>query len=164
MDIIFDIDGTVANLDHRLGLVRSHPRNYEAFEAAVAQDGVIEHVKYLYDSLLTNGVGTRILFASGRSERCREETTKWLYDNGFKEWEELYMRPDKIEGTDRKDTRPDTVIKAEILEHMRADGYDPKICFDDRIGYISKGGSSVVQMWPKNGVFCFCVNQGLVEF
>jgi len=162
MDIIFDIDGTVANLDHRLGFVRTHPRNYEAFEAAVSHDSVIEPVKYLYDmivgqiELASNEPINRVIFASGRSERCREETEKWLQDNGFWDYEELYMRPSFIEGTDRKDTRPDYVIKEEILIQMREDGFDPKICFDDRL--------QVVKAWPKLGVFCFCVNQGIVDF
>ena len=162
MDIIFDIDGTVANLDHRLPLVKGKHRDYEAFEAAVSQDKVIESVQFLYEMLFfAPGFGTgkrlnRILFASGRSERCREETEKWLEDNDFKGYDKLYMRPDKMPGTDRNDTRPDTVIKAEMLEQMRKDGYDPKIVFDDRLG--------VVKQWPKMGVFCFCVNQGIVDF
>ena len=40
MDIIFDIDGTVANIDHRLDYVRSHPKNWNAFDAGIPNDGV----------------------------------------------------------------------------------------------------------------------------
>lgn len=153
MDIIFDIDGTVANLDHRLGLVKNHPKDYVAFEAAISEDSVIEPVKTLFSILVDFH---NVLFASGRSERCREETEEWLWDNGFAGYDKLYMRPSFIKGTDRKDTRPDTVIKAEILEQMWEDGYDPKICFDDRL--------NVVKQWPKLGVFCFCVNQGILDY
>lgn len=162
MDIIFDIDGTVANLDHRLGYIKNHPKNYDAFEAAVGQDEVIEQVRVVYNALRNETIYVpdnskhRILFASGRSERCREETENWLRSNGFDDYYKLYMRPDKEPGKDRKDTRPDWVIKEEILEHMKADGYDPKICFDDRL--------QVVKAWPKLGVFCFCVNQGIKDF
>ena len=133
MDIIFDIDGTVANLDHRLGFIKNHPKNYDAFEAAIGQDEVILPVRQLYHMLLDGIHERRILFASGRSERSRAGTETWLEKNGFVGYEKLYMRPDKIEGTDRKDTRPDTVIKQEILAQMREDGYDPYICFDDRL-------------------------------
>lgn len=154
MDIIFDIDGTVANLDHRLGFVRTTPKNWDAFDAAIPHDTVIEEVQALYTALafmpgFNHKPAHRIIFASGRSDRNRDTTAAWLEKNGFVKYEKLYMRPDK-------DFRPDYEIKRELLEQMRADGYDPKICFDDRL--------SVVKTWPKLGVFCFCVNQGLKDF
>lgn len=154
MDIIFDIDGTVANLDHRLGYVRTKPKNWAAFDAAIPHDSVIAPVRDVYDMLAYWPGGStepknRIIFASGRSDRTRAETEAWLFSNGFKQFEKLYMRSDG-------DTRKDFIIKAELLEQMRADGYDPKICFDDRL--------SVAREWPKLGVFCFCVNQGFQEF
>lgn len=147
MDIIFDIDGTVANIDHRLDYVKNHPRNYDAFGAGIVHDTINESVKWLYDYVNTED--NRILFASGRSDEYFDVTEQWLHDNEYYNYKKLYMRP-------AGDTRPDYVIKKELLDQMREDGYDPKICFDDR--------PSVVREWPKWGVFCFCVNQGLVEF
>ena len=52
-------------------------------------------------------------------------------------FEQIYMRSDN-------DYRPDTVLKRELLDKMRANGYDPKMVFDDR--------TSVVQMWRDAGL------------
>ena len=69
MDIIFDIDGTLANADHRTHFVRSKPKNWNAFNAAIPFDTVHEDVAWLLGLLYrTNNT---ILLASGRGEESR---------------------------------------------------------------------------------------------
>ena len=41
MDIIFDIDGTIADIEHRRVYVRSKPKNWRAFIKAIPKDGLI---------------------------------------------------------------------------------------------------------------------------
>lgn len=36
--ICFDIDGTLANIEHRLDCVRTKPKNWKAFDAAIFVD------------------------------------------------------------------------------------------------------------------------------
>lgn len=158
MDIIFDIDGTVANLDHRLHLVKNDKPDWEKFHQLVGDDSVIEQMKAMYDILTHDAFPAhRVLFASGRSETCRGDTEDWLERHGFAGYTKLYMRPEfDPNRPGKRDTRPDTEIKAEMYEQMKADGYDPKICFDDRL--------RVSRTWAELGVFCFCVNQGLKDY
>jgi hypothetical protein len=51
--------------------------------------------------------------------------------------EAFYMRSDK-------DYRADYIVKREMLDKIRADGYDPVLVFDDR--------TSVVNMWREAGL------------
>ncbi len=147
MDIIFDIDGTVANPKNRLKYLEKPNKNFSLFMYHMKDDTRIEPVKYIYDLLLKDG--NNIIFASGRNENYRDMTEEWLLKHGFIDYQKLYMRKEK-------DNRPDKIIKRELYQEMLDDGFKPTICFDDRL--------SVVKMWKEIGVFCFCVNQGLKEF
>lgn len=150
MLVVFDIDGTLANIEHRLGYVRSQPKNWAAFDAGIPNDKVNEPVARVFHSL-HNGENT-IIFASGRSERSRQATVDWLRANKmwFGSYSRLYMRK-------ADDFRPDDVVKREILDQIIADyGRKPDMVFDDR--------PRVVRMWRDNGIFVFDVYQGEEDF
>ena len=51
-----------------------------------------------------------------------------------------------------KDYRSDDIVKKEMLDEMRAIGYNPTLVFDDR--------DRVVKMWRENGLRCFQVAEG----
>lgn len=134
---IFDIDGTLADLSHRLHHVTGGKKDYEAFFAEVSEDTVIEPIRQL---LYAAAAEWQIVFCSGRPERTRADTEEWLTENEiFTYGSPLYMRADG-------DHRPDHVIKVEMLRAMREDGYDPIFAVDDR--------PSVVAMWRENGITC----------
>lgn len=174
MDIIVDIDGTLANIEHRLHFIRKpslrviegtdnvkrgdyeawkawNP-NWPAFERACIHDAPIPEVIELVNSLGvydSNGNQTnRLIFATGRHEWTRGGTMGWLYSNvdvyRLAEYP-LYMRADG-------DHRPDHVVKREMLYKMRTDGYDPKLAIDDR--------QQVVDMWRAEGLICAQVAKG----
>ena len=46
----------------------------------------------------------------------------------------------------------DDVLKSEMLEHVRENGFDPQIVFDDR--------QQVVDMWRQKGLLCCQVAKG----
>lgn len=136
--ILFDIDGTVADLSHRLHYVTNGAHDWDNFNKNIPLDTPIEETIFL-NSILKSSVHPTvgIIFASGRSEDEREMTEKQLAD--FKcHYDKLYMRP-------AGDRRADYIIKKEILQQIRDDGYEPYIVIDDR--------SSVVEMWRKEGLF-----------
>jgi hydroxymethylpyrimidine pyrophosphatase-like HAD family hydrolase len=149
MLVVFDIDGTLANIEHRLNYVRSKPKNWKAFDAGIPNDKVNPHVAEVFHSL--RDAGHDIVFASGRSERTRDATVAWLDANGF--WavsSHLYMRK-------ADDFRGDDIVKREILDEMtRAWGRKPDMVFDDR--------KRVVDMWRRNGIWVFDCNQSGEEF
>ena len=140
--VIWDIDGTVANLNHRRHFVRDGKKNWPAFNNSMHLDTVYPDMLWLFNIIRATGVTQ--LFASGRGEEQRTVTEQWLADAGFV-YTKLYMRP-------AKDYRPDNIIKAEILEQMRADGFNPTWVFDDR--------NQVVRTWRDAGLRCFQVCDG----
>jgi hypothetical protein len=146
--ICFDIDGTLANIEHRLDYVRSKPKNWKAFDAGIPNDKVNETVAEVFDAMVMGD--HTVILASGRNERSRQATEDWLRKNGFGSYEKLYMRK-------ADDFRSDDIVKQEILDQIIADfGRKPDMVFDDR--------PRVVRMWRDNGIFVFNVYQGEEDF
>lgn len=136
--ILFDIDGTVANLAHRLHFITNGKNDWASFNAEIPKDTPIEQTIFLNNVLKQALVPAfDIIFASGRSEDERSMTEAWLSKHKVY-WKKLYMRPSG-------DFRADYIIKREILDQIRADGYEPFIVIDDR--------QTVVDMWRANGLF-----------
>ena len=145
MQIIFDIDGTLANIEHRKHWVASKPKNWKAFNLAMSADTANTDVVWMLKSFYTSGA--TILVASGRSDDDRTVTQNWL-DNvaGIKGmYQKLYMRPSQ-------DYRSDNIVKSEILDQMYQDGYNPVLAVDDR--------QQVVDMWRSRGLRCLQVAHG----
>lgn len=143
--IIFDIDGTLANCDHRIHWVRSKPKNWPAFSRAMKDDTPNWDIIWLLQSVWM--AGATILIASGRSEDDRAVTEKWLNEVAKipDKYTKLYMRASK-------DYRSDDIVKSEILDQMRTDGYNPTMAIDDR--------QQVVDMWRRRGLRCLQVAPG----
>ena len=109
--VICDIDGTVANNDHRQHLLQGF-KTWDKFFAHLSEDlpisEVIEFVINLHNE------GRDIVFVTGRPARYEEATRKWLgkyFDFEIK----LIMRQDK-------DKRNKVEVKKEIfLENFKTE-------------------------------------------
>lgn len=146
--VIFDIDGTLANIDHRLHHVKDKPKNWPAFDKAIPDDEpvlpVVEVLKSLYRTPYP------IMLCSGRSEQTRGRTVDWLDKHNIIDYVfQLRMREDG-------DYRADDIIKSEMLDGILADGYNPMMVFDDR--------PRVVNMWRDRGYYVFDCNQSGKDF
>lgn len=159
MDIVFDIDGTLADATHRLKWITdpaywaitnsgvSRP-NWETFlsDDLVVQDSYILETWAVLDGFLEKG--DCVIFITGRPEKQRELTWNWLvkrepsFDHNYNR---LYMRKDK-------DYRPSHEVKRELLLRARADGFNPIMAFEDRI--------EDTKMWRSEGLRCFQVAEG----
>lgn len=137
---VFDIDGTIADNSHRTHHLLKQPKDWDAYKAGVMGDKAIGHMLELVLDIPSD----RVVFCTGRSEWEREATTTWLFNNAFPAGN-LYMRK---EG----DHRPDHIVKRELLDQIRADGFEPIMVFDDR--------NSVVKMWREAGIPCAQVAEG----
>lgn len=139
---IFDIDGTIADLSHRLPHIQKDPKDWDSFFAACTDDVPIRHIiKLAIDLSLAEA---NIVYVSGRSDQCREATETWLRMHALPEGR-VYMRK-------AGDHRPDHQVKIELLEQLRAEGHMPVMAFDDR--------NTVVKMWRELGVPCAQVADG----
>jgi phosphoglycolate phosphatase-like HAD superfamily hydrolase len=139
---IFDIDGTLADCSHRLHHIQSTPKDWDGFFSECHADAPIHHIIELARHLKLSGM--EIIYVSGRSDQCREQTELWLNANKL-QFGPVYMR---TEG----DHRDDDTIKVELLAQLRADGFDPIMAFDDR--------DRVVTAWRRAGVPCAQVAEG----
>ena len=141
---IFDIDGTLADNTHRRHFVErpKGEKDWKSFNAGMHLDVPNKAVVTLLHA--AKAVNLSTILATGRGEEYRKITEAWLLAH-FISYDLLMMRP-------AKDYRPDTEIKKEMLEKMRADGYEPHFVVDDR--------NSVVAMWRDAGITTFQVADG----
>ncbi len=137
---LFDLDGTLADCTHRLHHIRAPRKNWDAFFAACSKDGPIPHMVELARHLAKV---EKTVFCTGRSDQVRRQTEAWLSDHGLVG--PLYMRR-------RSDKRADFIVKAQLLDEILSDGWEPIMAFDDR--------DQVVAMWRGRGVPCAQVAEG----
>ena len=148
---IFDLDGTLALIDHRRHLVseKSNGADWSAFESLCTKDTPNLPVCTILKDL--RNAGGEILIFSGRSEEVRDLTVYWLVKHGIFKLSELgdgvlTMRP-------RGDNTPDHILKKSWLDNMLdVDRNRLVAIFDDR--------SSVVKMWRGEGITCCQVAPG----
>lgn len=163
---IFDLDGTLCDIRHRLHYIDEAAYNEKFLEEVTACAGSPTLFKKDWDGFNAACVGDApikpmcelawhlaqmvpVLFVSGRSEVVRKQTLHWLayhVDSAIGvRGAHLWMRPDG-------DHRPDHELKGLILDEILAAGWEPIMCFDDR--------SSVVKMWRERGMVCAQVAEG----
>ena len=140
--VIFDLDGTLADVTHRLHHIQGVPRNWDAFFEDCNNDAPIEDMITLY-RYLSRHCEMRIF--SGRSEAVRDKTEKWLDHHLNAPWAELRMRKNK-------DFRPDHEVKNEMLADLGPTRERVLLIIDDR--------QQVVDMWRNEGMRCLQCAQG----
>ena len=146
--IIVDLDGTIADCSHRLHLIQGEKKDWNAFYKACKDDKPIERVLSIVNTLEEYH---DLVFITGRSEICREETYEWLDKNSYMTCSELLMRK---EG----DFRPDTEVKKELLdEYLNKNNMN---CDYDSVEMVFEDRSSVVKMWRELGLTVCQVAEG----
>ena len=132
--VIFDIDGTLADVSERIHHVRNKPKNWKAFFQGMAQDKAIHSMVRLCNILY--GSGIQIVLCSGRKEEYREQTIQWLAQQGVN-YHDLFLRKDN-------DRRSDTEVKRELLASLDK----------SKILFVVEDRSRVVEMWRSEGLVC----------
>ncbi|WP_065328187.1 phosphatase domain-containing protein [Tritonibacter mobilis] len=140
---LFDIDGTLANIEHRRPLLAGQRPDWKSFNASMGADTPNFPVVELYKALWDSGK-YQLILVSGRGEEHRKLTETWLTWNEIP-FERLLLRPEN-------DFRPDVEIKQEILNLLRSEGKEISFVVDDR--------NSVVEMWRRNKVTCLQCAEG----
>ena len=143
--VIFDLDGTLALVDKRREIAKkpNGKINFDIFydpqyiELDEPNSFVIELAKmYKRD-------GYEIVIVSGRSDRTKEATDRWLEKYGVL-YDRMIMRK-------RKNFTPDNELKERWLEKY----LDP-----DNIHVVVDDRQRVVDMWRRNGLDVFQVANG----
>ena len=135
--IIFDIDGTLADIAHRRDFLNGDRPDWHKFNAAMGDDTPNVPIVELYKTLWHEG-SHNIEIVTGRNESFRAITQTWLT------WNEIPFK--RLTMRAAKDQRPDHIIKQEILNTFLSEGLEIEFTVDDR--------QQVVDMWRRNGITC----------
>lgn len=134
--VVIDLDGTLANLDHRLPFVKRESPDWDAFFEACTHDVINIWCYHLIHALTNSDISVKIV--SARSRKVEEKTRQWLKFQDIPESVELVLL--RAEG----DFTPDDDLKMKWLSQQNK----AEILFvvDDR--------QRVVDMWRKEGLVC----------
>lgn len=134
--VLFDLDGTLALVEHRFHFIEGRKKDWRGYFAACVDDPPNAPLITIFHAL--RAFGRTIWIVTGRSDEVRSETEAWLAAHD--------IVPDRLIMRRSGDFRPDNVLKRSWL----TDGSIPKarvaMVFDDR--------DKVVAMWRKEGLVC----------
>jgi predicted kinase len=147
---IFDLDGTLCNVDHRRHHVRTEgkKKNWVAFMEGIKDDTVNQWCADLVERFATD---YHIVYCSGRSKNEYEATVDWLnrhdllFEKDGVRNHSLYMR---MAG----DSRKDDVVKEILLDFEILTRFTPYFFVDDR--------KQVYEMWRRRGFVCLACAEG----
>ena len=151
MDIIFDIDGTLLNIQHRVHHLNKTPPDWKSFNGNMEGDSPIPEMVELLQ-ILGNERGNRLIFCSGRGEESRAITEKQISQLLSSISDEVNSKTINLYLRGVGDFREDSVMKSDLYDQILKDGFKPKIIFEDR--------ESVVKMWRERGLRCLQVAEG----
>ena len=140
--ILVDLDGTLADIEHRVHHVQSDQKDWKSFNEGMHADELNHWCADLVKAM--QGESYKIIFITGRGESTRPMTVEWLEKKAIT-YDHLYMRP-------LKDRREDFEVKKEIYEKQIKDDYKVVFVVEDR--------ASVVKMWRSIGLVCLQCDWG----
>jgi phosphoglycolate phosphatase-like HAD superfamily hydrolase len=130
---IFDVDGTLANVDPYIHLVRGPNKDYDAFhEASIDALPNFEVVEMLNQAFFDQ---MHVIVVTSRREKWRGVTSMWLAKNDIGH-HALYMRGDD-------DYRSDYEVKSDILDKIKKHW---------RVVHAIDDNPSVIKLWEENGI------------
>ncbi len=138
--VIADLDGTIADCEHRRHFVTGKNKDWQKFYAACIDDE--PNVPVINTLRALKAQGYQIIIFSGRSDEVVDSTIEWLtaFDVPY---DEIRMR-------EAGDFTADEVLKKSWLNLINKD--EILAVFDDR--------QKVVDMWREEGLVCFQVAPG----
>ena len=140
--VIFDLDGTIADIEHRRPMLQERPPRWDDFFEACHED--------LFNSWageLRRGMekaGYKIIVLSGRMATVKEKTEDWLAKYNFR-YDALVMR-------EAGNTEPDNTLKERFYRELVEPYFKVAFVVDDR--------KKVVDMWRELGLICLQCAEG----
>ena len=145
--VVIDLDGTLANCEHRMHYLEGPKKNWDAFFENCSNDTIIHPMLHMLQLLSDK---YKIVFVTARPEKNRELTINWLKRN-YIVYDSLHMRKDR-------DFNKSPIVKKNIVLSLFEKGYNPVFAFDDR--------PDCVAMFQELGIYAFLVgeNQGQILY
>lgn len=131
--VIFDMDGTLADVSGIRHYVMTRPKNFDAFHAesvnVPANAEVVDMARWFHAQ------GAAVIIVTARRAMWRNHTAMWLALNGVPS-DAMFMRANG-------DQRKDYLIKRDILVMIRAT-WVPVLAVDDN--------PAVLALWDEEGI------------
>jgi hypothetical protein len=145
---IFDLDGTLALIEHRRHYVTKPNRDWPAFFKACVDDE--PNYPVISTMLRLMAAGAEVWIFSGRSDEVGGETAQWLSKYcGFQTYDDYPHLQMRRAG----DHQMDEKLKEGWLDEMSAEDRGRLVAiFEDR--------DRMVAMWRRRGIACFQVAPG----
>ena len=140
--IIVDIDGCLANCEHRLHFIKQTPKDWKSFHSLVLQDTVNQWCADLVRRYFEAGV--YVFLVSGRTSESMDDSWNWLIGHRIPFHKMIFRKPG--------DYRDDDITKREAYEEHVRGLYDVLFAIDDR--------NRVVKMWREQGIVCLQCAEG----
>jgi phosphoglycolate phosphatase-like HAD superfamily hydrolase len=139
---VFDIDGVVADVRHRLHYIENGRRAWDAFFDNAGDDPLLPEGAALVADLAAQH---DIVWLTGRPEWLRSVTTRWLRDHGLPT-DELHLRP-------AGDYRPAPRYKLGVLRRLAPRGVAAFVDDDDLVVRTAQdaGFPAVLADWVPRG-------------
>jgi uncharacterized HAD superfamily protein len=134
---VFDIDGVVADVRHRVHHLDGHKSWSKFFEAA-GEDALLDTGAKLVADLAREH---EIVWLTGRPEWLRRTTRRWLAQHGLP-GEELHLRP-------HHDYRPAPLYKMSVLRRLAPRGVAAFVDDDDEVvaAAVAAGFPALLADW-----------------
>lgn len=134
--VIFDMDGTLADVSSIRHHVVNKPRGMKNFHAFHAESvNVPANPVVAAAARQAHSEGLAVLIVTARSVQWRHHTAFWLAINDIPS-DGMWMRPDR-------DHRPDVQVKTDILKRIRA-SFDVVHAWDDN--------PAIIELWKSHGI------------
>ena len=118
---VFDVDGVLADVRHRLHHVEKRPKDWDSFFAAMDDDAALTDGVELAHRHAADGLD--IVYLTGRNEGYRALTLAWLARHGLPEGRLVMRRED--------DRRPARLFKPQALARIARDAEVVTVVDDD---------------------------------
>lgn len=141
--VIFDVDGTIADVEHRRHFVSQKPADWKSFRNSTVFDTPVQWVCDIAKRFIAQG--DNVAFFSARNESERSITEKQISEWIGEGHQGLFLRPDG-------DFRRDDEFKSDLADKFEEVGGKIDLVFDDR--------NQVVEMWRQRGTTVVQVADG----
>lgn len=141
--VVVDLDGTLANIDHRLHLIKRDKPDWDGFFRACVDDTPNDWCRELIGSLDHSGLN--VFIVSARSKMVFQETVDWLHKHLICRFNTHYSGPALTMLRAEGDYTPDDELKIKWLNESG---------LKDRILFVVDDRQRVVDMWRKEGLVC----------
>ena len=143
----FDMDGTLANFEHRKEDFLYSPKDWSEINNKSLKDPPHDELLYL-NRLLGEDEDNIVIIITARSEASRKHTERWLLNNDVI-YKKIYMR-------DIGDYRPDYEVKLDLAKKVYEE-------YGEKLYLVFEDNPQVCDMWRKNNIKCLQVEETRLE-